>query len=267
MSYCTPAEYSHASLQGVAVRKPIVVAAGAILLSACGNAEPAQPAGSAGGEDVGLAHVHGLGVDPADGVLYAASHFGVFRLAEGEEPVRVADRYQDTMGFTVLGPRTFVASGHPDFRKDPDLPPRLGLIRSDDAAQTWSTVSLTGEADLHALDVAAGTLYAADSASGRLLASTDEGATWETRSEVPAFDVAASPQDAGSVVVTTQSGVQRSNDGGRTFTTVEAPPLAAAFSPRAPTQPSTSREESPVCSPLPGSEADTPPVLPRPSSA
>ena len=76
------------------------------------------------------------------------------------------------MGFTVLGPRTFLGSGHPDFRKDPDLPPRLGLIRTEDAAETWSTVSLTGRADLHALDVAAGTLYAADSATGQLLAES-----------------------------------------------------------------------------------------------
>ena len=47
------------------------------------------------------------------------------------DPVRVADRYQDTMGFTVNGPNTFLGSGHPDFVADPDFPTRLGLIRSD----------------------------------------------------------------------------------------------------------------------------------------
>ena len=38
-----------------------------------------------GGADPGIEHVHGLGVDPADGVLYAATHYGLFRLPEGGE--------------------------------------------------------------------------------------------------------------------------------------------------------------------------------------
>ncbi len=37
-------------------------------------------------------------MDPADGVLYAATHYGLFRLPEQGDPVRVADRFQDTMG-------------------------------------------------------------------------------------------------------------------------------------------------------------------------
>lgn len=59
-----------------------------------------------------LGHVHGLGVDPQDGDLYLASHFGVFRVVDGE-PERVADRWQDTMGFAVVGSGHFLASGHP----------------------------------------------------------------------------------------------------------------------------------------------------------
>lgn len=43
-----------------------------------------------------LGHVHGLGVTPEDGDLYVASHFGVFRIVDGELE-RVADRWQDTM--------------------------------------------------------------------------------------------------------------------------------------------------------------------------
>jgi hypothetical protein len=31
---------------------------------------------------------------------------------------RVADRYQDTMGFTVTGPDRFLGSGYPDGRDD-----------------------------------------------------------------------------------------------------------------------------------------------------
>ena len=54
--------------------------------------------------DPGMSHVHGLGTNPADGATYVATHSGVFRLDKGGSPIRVADRHQDTMGFTVAGP-------------------------------------------------------------------------------------------------------------------------------------------------------------------
>lgn len=88
---------------------PAVLAVVALLIVL--RADGGRPA--AVGADAGLEHVHWLGVDPADGKLYAATHTGLFRVAGEGEPVRVADRYQDTMGFTVVGPRHFVASGHP----------------------------------------------------------------------------------------------------------------------------------------------------------
>ncbi|MEJ7704408.1 MAG: hypothetical protein WKF47_12385 [Geodermatophilaceae bacterium] len=56
---------------------------------------------------------------PHDGVLYAATHSGLFRLPEGGDPERVANRYQDTMGFTVTGPNTFLGS---DIRTSPQIP-------------------------------------------------------------------------------------------------------------------------------------------------
>lgn len=85
------------------------------------------------------------------------------------------------MGFTVTGPKTFLGSGHPDFDKDPQLPPRMGLIRSADAALTWQPVSLTGEVDFHALHSApatstAGTLAAAASWSPPTTAGAGEPA-------------------------------------------------------------------------------------------
>jgi hypothetical protein len=61
---------------------------------------------------------------------------------------RVGDSYQDTMGFTVVGPNRFLGSGHP---ATDDLPPLLGLIESTDAGKTWEHVSLLGEADSHVL--------------------------------------------------------------------------------------------------------------------
>ena len=102
----------------------------------------------------GVVHVHGLGVDPGDGVLYAATHSGLFRIPEQGKAARVANRVQDTMGFSIVGPGRFIGSGHPDFREDDVRPPLLGLIESDDAGETWERLSLHGEADFHALAAA-----------------------------------------------------------------------------------------------------------------
>lgn len=203
------------------------VAALVLALTGCstGTDAPAAPGRAAGPDDPGVAHVHGLGVDPADGVLYAATHFGLFALPEGGEARRIADRYQDTMGFTVVGPSTFLGSGHPDPRKDPQLPPRLGLIRSTDAARTWQTVSLTGEADFHALHSAHGNVYGWDSGTGRLMVSVDDGRTWDTRSTLQLRDFAVSPDDADVLLATSAQGLARSADGGRTFAAVAGAPV------------------------------------------
>jgi hypothetical protein len=175
------------------------------------------------GTDPGVEHVHGLGVDPADGTLYAATHYGLFHIPSSGRPQRVANRYQDTMGFTVVGPNHFLGSGHPDPReREKGRPPRLGLIESTDAGQTWDKVSLLGEADFHALHTAHGTVYGYDS-GGRFMVSRDKK-TWETRSTVPMRDFAVSPADANTVLATTEAGLQRSTDAGRTFVPVAQAP-------------------------------------------
>lgn len=103
----------------------------ASLLAGCAD-PPTSDASSAKGlerpSDPGFGHVHGLGINPADATVYAATHFGVWRLpsARGkgnERPQRIAQRWQDTMGFTIAGPDLFYGSGHPDARED--LPPHL----------------------------------------------------------------------------------------------------------------------------------------------
>ena len=176
--------------------------------------------------ELGLEHVHGLGVDPADGVLYAATHFGLWRIPEQGQAIRVADRYQDTMGFTVVGPGAFLGSGHPDFQMDPDLPTRLGLIRSTDAGETWAGISLGGEADFHVLHAAHGNVYGWDSGSRRVMVSGDQGGTWETRSTLDLRDLVVSPDDPEALLATTEAGVTRSGDGGRTWVPLaEAPVL------------------------------------------
>lgn len=174
--------------------------AGILLVTGCSDEQSISPAN---GEDDAFGHTHGLGVDPADDSLYIATHFGLFHLDESGNAARVADRKQDTMAFTVVGPGHFLASGHPDPRED--LPPHLGLIESTDAGQTWSPVALRGEADFHILEPAADVLYAYDAITGRLLRTRDR-ATFDEILTAPLISVTVSPEDSGRLIATTGQG-------------------------------------------------------------
>ncbi|WP_328967506.1 F510_1955 family glycosylhydrolase [Streptomyces sp. NBC_00239] len=210
-------------------------AAGALLLTACSATDPQPAATQAGAPDPGTGHLHGLGVDPADGSLYAAGHLGVFRLGP-TGAVRIADRYQDTMGFTVTGPRTFLGSGHPSPTDPTATSPHLGLIRSTDAGQTWTTVSAGGEADFHSLLQAGENVYGLDSQTSQIWASKDAGATWERRAKIPSGDLAAHPGAPQEVWAATRDGLLHSTDGGATFEPVPGAPALAAVERPAPDQ-------------------------------
>jgi hypothetical protein len=179
-----------------------------------------------------LVHVHGLGINPGDGQLYAASHSGLFRIESKNEAVRIAQRYQDTMGFTVAGPNRFLASGHPDLREKAlqieGKPPLLGLIESTDAGETWTPISLLGESDFHSLNMVEGLIVGYDSVGGRVLVSSD-GTTWETRSVVPLRDLTAKPDDATQMAALDLGGnLVRSADGGRSWTIDRQAPVGGA---------------------------------------
>jgi hypothetical protein len=157
------------------------------------------------GADPGPVHVHGLGVDPADGALFIATHTGLFRAGQGERrAVRVGESLQDTMGFTVVGPNRFVGSGHPDLRED--LPPLLGLIESTNAGESWEPISLLGDADFHTLRFAHGRVYGFDVTNDRLLVSGDQGRTWDELARPgPLIDLAVHPSDGRRLVAVAQS--------------------------------------------------------------
>ena len=178
--------------------------------------------------DSGVAHVHGLGVNPKDGALYAATHTGLFRIPEQGKARRIADRYQDTMGFTVAGPDRFLGSGHPDVNdrklRKPGRPPLLGLIESTDAGVTWNSLSLLGDVDFHALTAAHGRVYGFDATSGRFMVSNDMRA-WETRSTTAIADFAVDPADPNRIVAATGERIIASVDGGRTWEPQPGPPL------------------------------------------
>lgn len=190
---------------------PLVLLAG--LLAGCGG----DDARSLGVSDAGAGHIHGLGVNPSDRSLYIATHLGLFRATPDQRAVtRVGDRHQDTMGFTVVGPDQFLGSGHPDARDD--LPPLLGLIRSNDAGNAWTPVSLLGKADFHVLRTAGPRLYGFDATNGRLMVSSTAGRSWSERRPPSALlDLAVNPEDADHIVASGQDGLFASRNGGESW--------------------------------------------------
>lgn len=196
------------------------------------------PASDLGGEEApGLAHVHGLGVNPSDGSTLIATHFGLWRLPKGGAPERLGDNVHDLMGFSVVGPDHFVASGHPNGA--PALPPLLGLVESKDAGTTWRSVSLLGKADFHALRTAGTRTYGLNSADGVLMASSDQR-TWSTDSApVQLIDFAIQPNKpdrlVGAVAISeTKLETRSSTDGGRSWKAVPGAPQLLRFAWRAP---------------------------------
>jgi hypothetical protein len=215
----------------------LVLALVAVGVGACGGDadEPAERKPVI--NDPGPVHVHGLGINPADGALFVATHTGLFRAAPGERRARrVADRYQDTMGFTVTGPNSFLGSGHPDGRDD--LPPFLGLIRSTDAGKSWQPVSLLGERDFHVLEAAGKRIYGYgsdfDSQQASVLVSDDGGRSWQERKPPePLISLAIDPKDPNHVVASGERGTYVSSDAGGGWRPLGGDPGLLAWSRRA----------------------------------
>jgi hypothetical protein len=168
-------------------------------------------------ESTGGGHVHGLGVNPADGAVFVASHNGLFRAARGETQARpVGSSGKDVMGFSIVGPNRFLGSGHPGDLEN--LPPNLGLIASTDAGRTFRPVSLLGEVDFHILRGAGTRVYGSDSSSGRFLVSRDAGRSWsEQRPPGTLIDLAVDPRNPDRLIASTDSGLFASGDGGRAW--------------------------------------------------
>ena len=197
---------------------------GAVALIGC--SEPTSDAPVVSG-DPGPVHVHGLGINPADGSLFVATHTGLYRAAPDETHARrVADRRQDTMGFAVVGPDRFLGSGHPDGRER--LPPFLGLIESRDAGRTWRALSLQGQVDFHVLEASGPRIYGYGSdwktREPRFLTSGDGGRSWQRlHAPEPLISLAIAPDDSQALAASGEGGVFRSEDGGRSWSAVSGP--------------------------------------------
>lgn len=188
-----------------------------VLAAGCGR-QAAESSQAAPPEDQGMRNVHGLGINPRDGMLYAATDTGVFRVSGRGQATRVGGRDHEVVGFTVVGPDRFLGSGHPDLgepeSQPSDWPPLLGLVESRDAGRTWRPLALRGEADFHDLTVAHGLVNGYESTFGRLIVSRDR-AHWETLSSKTLNSFVVSLDNPEVLVATDEQGLAQSTDGGR----------------------------------------------------
>ncbi|WP_217915464.1 F510_1955 family glycosylhydrolase [Miltoncostaea marina] len=197
---------------------------GVLALAACSGDVETTPAGA----DADPIHAHGLGLNPADGALYIATHTGLFRMERGsDDAARVGDRRQDTMGFTIAAADHFLGSGHPDLREG--LPPLLGLIGSRDRGRSWEPISLLGEADFHALRATGTFIHGYDASGGRLMISEDGGRTWRVRRPPPLLDLVVDPDDPSRIVAASERGLIVSEDDGRGWRPLDGPPGLLAW--------------------------------------
>jgi uncharacterized protein (DUF305 family) len=132
-----------------------------------------------------LDHVHAAVY--IDGRLLIGTHTGVAEIDPASGAVRKLGASRDDFMGLAGSAELLVASGHPgvgSLRPDP-----VGLIRSTDGAETWETVSLTGEIDFHSLAID-GDQVAGSATAGELLYSADGGATWSTIAQGEATSLA-----------------------------------------------------------------------------
>jgi photosystem II stability/assembly factor-like uncharacterized protein len=122
-----------------------------------------------------------------DGGLLVGTHTGVVRVDVVSGAVTPVGASRDDFMGLAGSSELLVASGHPGVGSL--LPDPVGFIRSTDGAETWETVSLTGEIDFHSLAID-GDQVAGSATAGELLYSADGGATWSTIAQGEATSLA-----------------------------------------------------------------------------
>jgi hypothetical protein len=198
------------------------------VLSACGGGAdepPVEPAATEESSASNSAAIYSLAIDPGDGTMLLTAGPSLYRLAPGATeleqlgPTMSTPEGQGPVQDLVLRftePGKLIASGH----AQSPLPQNLGLIRSDDAAATWDSVSGLNEADYHELEIAKDQIVGLRSDVAGVQVSDDGGKTFETYeppADTPPIDVAMNPDDVDHMALSSQQGVFISTNGGRSW--------------------------------------------------
>jgi photosystem II stability/assembly factor-like uncharacterized protein len=201
--------------------------AAAALICACGGGEEPRSAAPWLDPDGQAPVVGSLAVNPADNALWMATNTGLFRIRDGA-PERVTGklgngRVSEQLVIRFTGPDQLLASGHP--ASAGVLPEALGLIRSEDAGRTWTSVSGFGTADFHAIERSGDRLIGGLSGQAQVQVSGDGGATWQTRAAPGVLaDLEVDPTDHRRWIASTAEGVYRTTDEGATWRPIAPTP-------------------------------------------
>jgi photosystem II stability/assembly factor-like uncharacterized protein len=193
------------------------------------------------GHEVTLRHAHGLGYSADGQRIMIPNHHGIAVYSRQRWSMSAAPA-NDYMGFSVTRKYIF-SSGHaaPGGGRGGAL---LGLIRSRDGGETWTTLAFDGEAEFHLL--AAGydsnALYLYNPVPNSRLGRTGiyrmahEGRDWRNchargmRGEL--FRLAVHPTHADTLAAATSEGLFLSRNSGDDFESIiEGPQLRAAYFP------------------------------------
>ena len=98
------------------------------------------------------------------------------------------------------------------------------MVESTDAGLKWTPKSLLGKVDFHLLSFAHGQIYGFDSTGGKFMVSKD-GKDWDTKSQISLLSFAVSPNQAQFVLGASESGLEATKDGGKSWGPVSGPPL------------------------------------------
>jgi photosystem II stability/assembly factor-like uncharacterized protein len=189
---------------GIAVA---AVALAALLVTGDSAPEPTSPSTPVVGGDL-----HSLIVDPSDPArLFIGSHTGVSVSTDSGKTWAPIESLEgaDAMGWALTDAAIFVG-GHP------------GIEVSTDAGQTFEPRNDgLPNTDIHALGAGGGVIYGASPAAG-VLASTDQGQSWDLRTDQAgqAFmgAILVDPNDPEHLIAPDMSaGAVESTDGGRTW--------------------------------------------------
>ncbi|WP_332699704.1 WD40/YVTN/BNR-like repeat-containing protein [Devosia sp.] len=161
-----------------------------------------------------LSHIHGVAFGPADD-LVLATHHGVFAVDPAGQ-ARLISEPHDFMGFTRAGPDQLIASGHPSGGGN------MGVLSSNDGGAEWFPLAdgVGGPVDFHAMSVSPADPEVVYGLFGGIQVSRDAGVTWAISGPAPAdtIDLAAGPDDPGTLYAGTMDGLMVSTDFGASWT-------------------------------------------------